>query len=56
MVKNITDLSSKEEQLLTFVVNGKNTTMWKGSNLSFKGFRCKGNCNEDINETTVYKA
>ena len=53
LVRNITDLGSKEEQLLSFIVNGKNNTKWKDSRLDFKGHRCIGACNEDINETTV---
>lgn len=53
LVRNITDLGSKEEQLLSFIVNGKNNTKWKESTLTFTGHRCIGPCNEDINETTT---
>jgi len=49
-VRNITDLHSKEEQLLSWIVNGKNTTKYKQNKINFKGFRCIGACNEDIDE------
>ena len=50
LVRNITDLHSKEEQYLKFIVNGKNNTKWKENRIDFKGFRCVGACNEDIKE------
>jgi hypothetical protein len=52
LVRNITDVQSNEEQLLKFVVNGKNSTPYKSRMLTFKGYRCIGPCNVDINETT----
>ena len=53
LVRNITDLGSKEEQYLKFIVNGKNNTMWQDSSLTFKGHRCIQNCNLDITEVNV---
>lgn len=40
LVRNITDIGSKEEQLLSFIVNGKNNTKWRDNSMTFKGFRC----------------
>ena len=33
LVRNITDLGSKEEQYLKFIVNGRNNTKWRESTL-----------------------
>ncbi len=37
---------------MKFIINGKNATPFKERFLTFKGFRCIGPCNIDINETT----
>lgn len=54
LVRNITDLGSKEEQLLKFVVGPKGMgTYGIEHTIQFVGHRCIGSCNEDITEKPV---
>jgi hypothetical protein len=53
-VRNITDLSSKEEQLLTWIISPKGIKQFGQDNpIDFKGHRCIGPCTEDITEKPV---
>ena len=50
-VRNITDLSSKEEQLLTWIMSPKGIKQFgKDNHIDFTGHRCWGPCTEDIDE------